>query len=137
MIVTQDPKNIKTVVLDDCRNTIEEFVAVCRYHARVTFSDEYRKRVVDSRALLEKAIENNVGIYGVNTGFGDNVRYRITKDEMDKLQENILRNHGCAVGDALSEETVRALMLMQLIKMLLKVLNTLAWKRSVLTKKMI
>lgn len=115
MIVTQDPKNIKTVVLDDCRNTIEEFVAVCRYHARVTFSDEYRKRVVDSRASLEKAIENNVGIYGVNTGFGDNVRYRITEDEMDKLQENILRNHGCAVGDALSEETVRALMLMQLM----------------------
>ena len=105
MLIKQDAQTIHTVVLDDCRNTIEEFVAVARYHAKVEFSQGYRDRVTASRKSLEATIASGVGVYGVNTGFGDNVRYRIT----------ILRSHGCSVGRALSEEEARALMLMQLM----------------------
>ena len=76
---------------------------------------EDRDRVTASRKSLEATIASGVGVYGVNTGFGDNVRYRITEDEMVQLQENILRSHGCSVGRALSEEEARALMLMQLM----------------------
>lgn len=115
MLIKQDAQTIHTVVLDDCRNTIEEFVAVARYHAKVEFSQGYRDRVTASRKSLEATIASGVGVYGVNTGFGDNVRYRITEDEMVQLQENILRSHGCSVGRALSEEEARALMLMQLM----------------------
>lgn len=115
MLIKQDAQTIHTVVLDDCRNTIEEFVAVARYHAKVEFSQGYRNRVTASRKSLEATIASGVGVYGVNTGFGDNVRYRITEDEMVQLQENILRSHGCSVGRALSEEEARALMLMQLM----------------------
>ena len=115
MLIKQDAQTIHTVVLDDCRNTIEEFVAVARYHAKVEFSQGYRDRVTASRKSLEATIASGVGGYGVNTGFGDNVRYRITEDEMVQLQENILRSHGCSVGRALSEEEARALMLMQLM----------------------
>ena len=115
MLIKQDAQTIHTVVLDDCRNSIEEFVAVARYHAMVEFSQAYRDRVTDSRKSLEATIASGVGVYGVNTGFGDNVRYRITEDEMVQLQENILRSHGCSVGRALSEEEARALMLMQLM----------------------
>lgn len=115
MLIKQDAQTIHTVVLDDCRNTIEEFVAVARYHAKVEFSQAYRDRVTASRKSLEATIASGVGVYGVNTGFGDNVRYRITEDEMVQLQENILRSHGCSVGRALSEEEARALMLMQLM----------------------
>lgn len=104
MLIKQDAQTIHTVVLDDCRNTIEEFVAVARYHAKVEFSQGYRDRVTASRKSLETTIASGVGVYGVNTGFGDNVRYRITEDEMVQLQENILRSHGCSVGRALSEE---------------------------------
>ena len=38
MLIYQDAKNIHTVTLDDCRNSIEEFVAVARYHAKVKFT---------------------------------------------------------------------------------------------------
>ena len=115
MLIKQDAQTIQKVVLDDCRNSIEEFVAVARYHAKVEFSQGYRDRVTASRKSLEATIASGVGVYGVNTGFGDNVRYRITEDEMVQLQENILRSHGCSVGRALSEEEARALMLMQLM----------------------
>lgn len=107
MLIKQDAQTIQKVVLDDCRNSIEEFVAVARYHAKVEFSQGYRDRVTASRKSLEATIASGVGVYGVNTGFGDNVRYRITEDEMVQLQENILRSHGCSVGRALSEEEAR------------------------------
>lgn len=106
MLIKQDAQTIHTVVLDDCRNTIEEFVAVARYHAKVEFSQGYRDRVTASRKSLEATIASGVGVYGVNTGFGDNVRYRITEDEMVQLQENILRSHGCSVGRALSGSAI-------------------------------
>ncbi len=115
MLIKQDAQTIKSVLLDDCRNSIEEFVAVTRYHAKVEFSDGYRRRVTASRDALELTIASGAKVYGVNTGFGDNVRYQIGEDEMVALQENILRSHGCAVGQPLNEEMVRAVMLMQLI----------------------
>lgn len=115
MLIHQDAKNIHTVTLDDCRNSIEEFVAVARYHATVEFTEGFRERVRASRRSLETTIASGVGVYGVNTGLGDNVRYRISEDEMVQLQENILRSHGCAVGRILTEEEARALMLMQLM----------------------
>lgn len=117
MLIKQDAQEIHVVILDDCRNSIEEFVAVARYKAKIQFSDAYCTRVAAGRKALEDTMDSGVGIYGVNTGFGDNVRYRINEDEMVALQENILRSHGCSVGRPLSEEEVRALMLMQLISM--------------------
>ena len=112
MLIKTDAKNISTVVFDDCLIKLEEFVAAARYHARVEFSEAYRQRVSENRAALKKLIESGAGVYGVNTGFGDNVRYRITEEEMVQLQENIVRSHGTSVGETLSEEEVRALFLM-------------------------
>ena len=72
------------------------------------FTEGFRERVRASRRSLETTIASGVGVYGVNTGFGDNVRYRISEDEMVQLQENILRSHGCSVGRTLTEEEARA-----------------------------
>ena len=45
MLIYQDAKNIHTVTLDDCRNSIEEFVAVARYHAKVKFTEGFQPQV--------------------------------------------------------------------------------------------
>lgn len=115
MLILQDAKNIRTVLLDDCHNSLEEFVAVVRFHARVEFSAAYRERVTRSRKALEGQLSSGVGVYGVNTGFGDNVRYRISEEEMVQLQENIIRSHGTSVGRAMEEEEVRSMFMMILI----------------------
>lgn len=112
MLIKGDAQSIREVLVDDCRISLEEFVAVARYHAKVRFSDAYCQRVRNSRRILEERISDGVGIYGVNTGFGDNVRYRISENDMVRLQENIIRSHGCSVGRLLDEEEVRAMLLL-------------------------
>lgn len=106
-------ENIKKVILGSKLN-LEEFVAVVRYNAKVEFSDEYKKRVKKSRKLVEKWIDEEKVMYGVNTGFGALHDKVISKEETKKLQENIILSHSTSVGEAMSEEEVRATMLMVL-----------------------
>ena len=96
---------------------IEEFVAIARYGAKVVFSPGYIERITRSRNLAEKFLEENRVIYGLTTGFGDNVRKIIPKDQAEKLQINILRSHAVSVGSPLAEESVRAIWLMQLLSL--------------------
>lgn len=111
------PKDLTTVVLDDAKPSIEAFIAVARYGAKVSFSDAYRARVTRSRQLIERFLEENRLVYGVTTGFGDNVRHVISPQDAQTLQVNIVRSHAVSVGEPLNREQVRAVQLMILLSL--------------------
>jgi histidine ammonia-lyase len=111
------PKHIKDVILGDSDISIEEFVAVVRYGATVTFSEAYRRRVHSSRALIERFLSENRLIYGVTTGFGDNVSKVIAPADAETLQRNIVRSHAVSVGEPLERELVRGIQLMVLVSL--------------------
>lgn len=94
--------------------TLEDFVAVARFGARVEFSPDYIARVQKSRALVEEWVEQEKVMYGVTTGFGALCTQAIGKDETAQLQENIILSHSVSVGAPLSIERVRGIMLMVL-----------------------
>ncbi|MFW5873518.1 MAG: HAL/PAL/TAL family ammonia-lyase [Bacillota bacterium] len=106
-------QSINEVILGD-RLNLEEFIAVVRYNARVKFSKKYQKRVKRSRELVEEWIEEKRVIYGVNTGFGALSNKVLTGKEINKLQKNILLSHSTSVGEIMTEEEVRATILMVL-----------------------
>ena len=110
-------KEIKRVTLGVRPLSLGEFVAVSRYHAEVVLSVDYLEQVTKSRALVEKFLNENRAIYGLTTGFGDNVRTVIPQAEAVQLQINILRSHAASVGKPLSPECVRATWLMQLLSL--------------------
>ncbi len=114
-ILSQNTKKIKEVILTDGKPSLEEFMAVVRYGAKLSFSDEMVATINKSRALIEKFLHEGKIIYGVTTGFGENVRYTISPDDAEALQRNIVRSHACAVGKPLEREPVRAIMLMMII----------------------
>lgn len=111
-LLYQDPASIKTVVLTDCKNGPEDFIAVVRFGARLEFSEQFCGAIRRNRALVERFLAEDRAVYGVTTGFGENVRYRIPTEDARILQRNIVRSHACAVGKPLSEEQARAVMLM-------------------------
>ena len=114
----RDIASAGTVTIDSPKEfTLEEFMAVVRYDARLEFSDGFQERVRASRRLIDKFLEEGRIIYGVTTGFGDNVRYTITTDEAVQLQKNIVRSHAAAVGNPLSRENARASMMMTIINL--------------------
>jgi histidine ammonia-lyase len=115
--VYRHPRDIKEVILGDHSISINECIAVARYKAKVSFSQTYCNRVNKSRGLIEKFLEENRLIYGVTTGFGDNVTKVISPEDAETLQHNIIRSHAVSVGEPLEEEVVRAIQLMILISL--------------------
>ena len=92
--------------------TLEEFVAIARYHAKVEFSEEYAARVNAGRKIVESWIEEKRVVYGTTTGFGQLCDKIISPEETKTLQEYLILSDCASVGDPLSEEQSRAVMLM-------------------------
>lgn len=94
--------------------SLEEFIEVARCGAKVEFSKEYVMRVEKARKLVDKWVEEGRVMYGITTGFGVLCTKTISKEETAKLQKNIILTHSVSVGEPLSEEQTRAVMLMVL-----------------------
>lgn len=54
-------------------------------------------------------------IYGVNTGFGALCESRISAEQMEQLQQNIIVSHACGIGKIAPEEISRLTMLIKLL----------------------
>lgn len=111
------PKKIKKIIIGEQKITLEEFIAVARYGAKVITSKEFCDRVTKSRVLVEKFLKEKRIIYGLTTGFGDNCDKIISEKDAITLQKNIIRSHACSIGEPLEKEVVRGIMLMMLLNM--------------------
>ncbi len=79
----------------------------------ISISDSDVKKIENSYQFLNHFKEGKV-IYGINTGFGPMAQYRISDQELNELQYNIIRSHSCGAGKTLSRENVRAAMVARL-----------------------
>jgi len=92
--------------------TIAEVVAVARRYATVALGDQAIQRIRSARAIIEKVAGEGQKVYGVTTGFGHLSKVRIPTEQLVDLQHNLLRSHSAGVGEPLSEEVTRAVMLL-------------------------
>ena len=99
--------------MDGTTLSLDKVLAVARKGAVVEVPDEVRQNVSRARASLERLISEGATVYAVNTGVGDLVDVRISKDDLRALQVNLLRSHACAVGEPLPSDVVRAMMLLR------------------------
>lgn len=72
-----------------------------------------RQRMEASRAVIERVVASDQTVYGVNTGFGELAEVRISRDQIRRLQVNLVRSHCCGVGAPLAESEVRAMLLLR------------------------
>lgn len=66
-----------------------------------------------SRAYVEQLIADKKVVYGITTGFGRFSDVVIETDDVGQLQLNLIRSHACGLGEPLSREETRALMLLR------------------------
>ncbi len=92
--------------------TIAEVIAVARHYASVALGDESIQRIRTARALIDTIALEGRKVYGVTTGFGHLSKVRIAQNQLVDLQHNLLRSHAAGVGEPLSEEVTRAMMLL-------------------------
>ena len=94
--------------------SLEDVEQVARNGAKVQIASAARTRIQKGRDQLEALLARGERIYGVNTGVGGNQGFALAPEQMDVLQQNILRHLSCATGAPLPGDTVRAAMLLRL-----------------------
>lgn len=78
---------------------------------KIKITDDIRGRVLASRSLLDKFVDDGRIIYGVTTSVGGFVNWLLPPDRAEEAQNNILRNVQSNVGADLDDDYVRAAML--------------------------
>ena len=101
------------IQIDGEHLTLAELYAAVFDGAQVELAAGARDAFIFSRAVIERLVESNAAVYGVNTGFGKMASVRISRGQIRQLQVNLVRSHACAVGAPLSEEETRAMLLLR------------------------
>jgi histidine ammonia-lyase len=94
---------------------LETILEIIDKKARLSLSDESVNLITVCRNYLDHKLENDTSpIYGITTGFGSLHNKIINKDQLNKLQENLVMSHACGTGPMVREEIVRLMLLLKI-----------------------
>jgi histidine ammonia-lyase len=105
---------MKTLVLNGNQLTLEDAVSVVRNGSAVKISSEAKAKVKAARRHIDAAVREKKVIYGVTTGFGAFSDVTISRVQGKQLQKNILMSHAAGVGNPLSDDIVRGVLLLMI-----------------------
>lgn len=78
-------------------------------------SNEAIDKIENCRAYLDEKLKTETKpIYGINTGFGSLYNVKINKENLTKLQENLVMSHACGTGDVVPNEVVKLMLLLKI-----------------------
>ena len=94
--------------------SIHQVESILSTGAKLKLSEESSERIQHCRNYLDEKIEaSDEPIYGINTGFGSLYKESISKNELGKLQSNIIKSHACGAGDTIPSYIVRLILLLK------------------------
>ena len=95
--------------------TVEEIAQVARNsRIKVGLTTTAKRKTLKARAVVEGALREKKVIYGITTGFGNFKNKTIDIKSVEDLQRNLIRSHSTGVGEPLTAEQVRAVMIVRL-----------------------
>ncbi|NQS97455.1 MAG: aromatic amino acid lyase [candidate division Zixibacteria bacterium] len=97
-----------TVVLDGNNLKIEGVVKVARGGERIQVHNDAWDRIKECRDLLERKIDANEIMYGVNTGIGELSEVVLPRDKIKDFQRYLVYSHAAGYGNPMDIEVVRA-----------------------------
>ncbi len=104
------------IILDGESLTFEQTVAVAYgepNEPRVILSEKAKEQVNRAADAVQKLLNRGEIAYGITTGFGAFKDKIISREEVEKLQRNIVISHAVGVGNPFDIPTTRAIMLIR------------------------
>ncbi len=99
-----------TIELDGHRLTTATLAAIANREHSCRLAEPARRRMSESRALVEKLAAQPRAIYGINTGFGPLSGTRVPPRDLEQHQLNLLHHLSVAQGPLFSAPETRAIM---------------------------
>ncbi len=105
---------VKNFLITGNTLTVENSVKIVLENKNLSLSKASVNKINASRKLVEKWIEDDEVIYGITTGFGQFKDIKISKNELEQLQKNLLRSHAAGVGKYIPDYIVRLMLLFRI-----------------------
>ncbi|MBN1950993.1 MAG: histidine ammonia-lyase [Bacteroidales bacterium] len=90
------------IALDLCKGTVKGMV-----------SEAAGKRIRMSHEHVMSVIRSHKTVYGINTGFGPLCTTKISDEDIQKLQLNLLRSHSVGVGQLIPPEISKLMLILK------------------------
>jgi histidine ammonia-lyase len=95
--------------------TYQRIEEIVRENIKLELSDNSKTLIIRCREYLDNKIKtSSEPIYGINTGFGSLYKRNISKDDLEKLQENLVKSHACGAGAEVPDEIVKIMLLLKI-----------------------
>ncbi len=93
----------------------DDIIAIIKLKKQLKLSTLVKKKITTCRDYLDKKMSgNDVVIYGINTGFGSLCNTKISNEDLEKLQQNLLLSHACGTGEKVNREIVKLMLLLKI-----------------------
>lgn len=94
--------------------SLETIGALQTSRAALTLSAESRRRIRHCRNYLDQKLEHPHELfYGINTGFGSLCDIKISENDIETLQLNLVKSHAAGMGDLVPPEVIRLMLLLK------------------------
>lgn len=91
--------------------TVKKVIAIANGNLKAYLSDSAKSKIAACRARVEKMVDSNKAIYGINTGFGPLCEVKISPEETNLLQKNLLLSHAVGVGNPIDKKLSKIMMI--------------------------
>ena len=106
--------NMTVLTLIPGKLTLEQLRQVYDQDVTIELVASAYEAIDASRKAVEAIIAKDKSAYGINTGFGLLAKTRISDDELELLQRNLILSHSVGTGERLPDNVVRLIMVMKL-----------------------
>ncbi len=106
---------MKTHLITSKKITFEKIAHILNGDMNLALSEEAENKITKCREYLDSKMEtHDKPIYGINTGFGSLCDHTIQKDELSKLQENLVKSHACGIGELVPKEIIKLMLFLKI-----------------------
>ncbi len=93
----------------------ERIEQILKEQFSLALSPEALQRIRVCREYLDRKTANSdAPVYGVNTGFGALYDRKISREDLSRLQHNLVMSHACGIGDKVPDPIVRLMLLLKI-----------------------
>ena len=102
-------------IIDSTPLSLKTIFRIVENNLKLKLSSSAKEKINNCRNYLDQKIEtNDQPIYGINTGFGSLCNVKISKENLSKLQENLVMSHACGIGDEVPQDIVKLMLLLKI-----------------------
>lgn len=101
------------IKLDGNSLRLQDVLSVSRKHDQVELTKSAQVNIMKSHNVLNRILDSDKPVYGINTGFGIFSERTINKKDTRLLSRKLIISHAVGTGDYLADDVVRAAMLIR------------------------